>query len=191
MFRMWGFGRGISGRTVRPWMGLLCTVLAAGLLLAGCVVGHTTLTPVGNNDIFAGDVKNLGESPILAHNIKVEYLDAAGNVVETQRVTGCLRSLQPGAMDFFEAKSTQPPAAITSARAAVAVDNSIKLGDIKASVFSISNVQATLDGTTITVNGNIKNTSSKTVSSPKVCVVLRSGANNVLRVGSQARSEEH
>lgn len=186
---MRGFGRGISGRTVRPRMGLLCTVLAASLLLAGCVVGHTTLTPIGNSDVFAGDVQNLTKSPILAHNITVEFLDAQGNVVETQSVAGCLRSLQPGATDFFEAKSTTVPSAISDARAKVAVDASIKLGAIGAAVFNISNVQATLSGTNVTVNGNLKNTTGTALTSPKVCVVLRSSSNGVVRVGSQTLSQ--
>jgi len=166
-------------------MGLLVTVLAASLLLAGCVVGHTTLTPIGNSDIFAGEVKNMTKAPILAHKINVDYLDAEGNVVETQSVSGCLQSLQPGAMDFFEAKSAQPPSSITSARAAVVVDASIKLGKIGAAVFSISNVQATLDGATITVNGNLKNTTSRAVKDVTVCAVLRSSSNDVVRVVTQ------
>ncbi len=201
-------------------MGLLCAVLVAGTLLAGCVVAHTTLTTIGNNDVFAGDVKNLTKSPILAHDVRVDFLDGAGNVVESQVLPGCLRSLQPGALDFFEATSVQPAPSIHGARARVNVDANIKLGTVAPAMLTVTAVQATLASPAVTangsppqptaspsltkttpgpvattqsvagsgmvtVNGTLTSTVSTPITAPKVCVVLRSGAGDVVRVTSQ------
>ncbi|MHB8683086.1 MAG: hypothetical protein ACYC9X_02015 [Dehalococcoidia bacterium] len=199
----------------------MCAVLVAGSVLAGCVVAHTTLTTIGNSDVFAGDVKNLTKSPILAHDLRVDFLDSAGNVAESQVFPGCLRSLQPGATDFFEATSARPAALIASARAAVNPDANMKLGSVQPAALTIGSVQAslasasaqemptsaalqatptfapvkatagpaavqaTLNGTMMTVNGTLTSTIATPITAPKVCVVLRSSAGDVVRVAAQ------
>lgn len=158
-------------------------MLAVAGVCGSCLVVHTSLTKIGSTAIFAGEVKNSSGNQILAHNVHVDFLDGAGNVVDAQDVRGCLDSLQVGASDFFEARSSNP--AVVTARARVSADGALRLGIVQTGGLAISGVGAVQKAGTLTVNGTIANPAPTTVSAPKVCAVLRSSSNDVLRVASQ------
>ncbi len=164
---------------------LIAGSVVAAIIVSACVVKNTSLTTIGGNDIFAGELQNRTNQQILAHAIQVDFLDPNGNVIDSQTVPGCLRSVQPGTSDFFEVQSTQPAASIASARGKFSINSSLRLGAVQTASVSISGVQVALSGTSLAVSGTVLNTGALALSSPKVCVVLRNSGNAIVRVGSQ------
>ncbi len=152
-----------------------------------CVFTHISIVPTdGTHMTFGGQVDNSSGANILQHNIVVAFLDFSNNLVETQTVSGCLRSIPNGQSDFFSATSANAASSITGANALarVAFDSAFKVGTTSPQNVSITNITAirTTNATpaTLTVAGRITNNASTTLVSPNVCIVVRTSAGNVL-----------
>lgn len=170
-------------KVVVPRLGLIAI---AALVLSGCILTvHTSLTRVGTAQVFAGELANRGPEAFLGHDVRVEFLDSAGSVVDTKVVPGCLHSLQAGASDFFDAQSAAPAGSIAAARARVNFDAALSLGNVALASMTISGVSLGVDGDTVAVTGSLTNSGSSTLSDPTVCAVLRTNKNDVVRVSSQ------
>jgi hypothetical protein len=158
-------------------------IVLMGAIAAACVVMHSTLTQVGDHDVFAGELHNYTNTDILGHDIEIEFTDANGNLVDNWVVSGCLRSLQRGTSDFFEVTSDQPAASTSGATARLSYNNHFRVGPVVTGNLAISNVVAKRSATDLTVTGTLTNINPATLTDAKACVVVRSDDNDVVRVG--------
>jgi hypothetical protein len=157
-------------------------VAAAVVVIAGlaamaqtCVVTNESLTTIGSHDRFAGEMWNDSGVNILQHEFIVAFLDKDGEVIETRKVDGCLRSLQDGGSDFFSASSSSAPAATDIALARIAnlrEDHDFTLGKVKDGNIGLTDVTANRDGAVLTVAGTVTNLDNETLEQPAVCAVV-------------------
>jgi hypothetical protein len=165
-------------------------LIVAGFLLAGiigfagtCTVKNVSLTKIGSNDVFAGELANDSGVNILGHRYLVAFLDSNGSVLETKTVEGCLRSLQNGESDFFSAKSSQPSSQTTVGLARLAFDANFKVGTVDSGSATFSGVTvARKHDTDLVVKGTVKNTDSTKLEAPTVCVVVYDNNDKVVLV---------
>lgn len=163
----------------RPTLAI-AVVLAA--TLSGCLVQRASLTRLATNALYAGEIHNFSNGDILGHNLTVDFLDKDGKVLESQTVIPCLRSLQHGATDFFEAQHNDPAHVTTSVRAVVSLDSTLKSGVVVPAHLTLSSVAATERAGTVTVTGTASNSNPQTIAVPKACAIARSSSGSVLRV---------
>lgn len=157
-------------------------IVLMAAVAAACVVQHSTLTQVGDHDVFAGDLHNYTTTDILGHDIEIDFFDANGNLVDNWVVPGCLRSLQRGTSDFFEQTSDQAAASTNSAKAQINYGPDFKVGNVVAGNLAISNVQSNRVTTSLTVTGTLTNINATTLNDAKACIVVRNSDNDVVRV---------
>jgi hypothetical protein len=161
----------------------LVAVVALMATAATCVVTHESLTTIGENDTFAGEMENDSGVDILQHRFRVAFLNANGAVVETITVEGCLRSLQDGGSDFFSASSRLPAdtTRIGLGRLAnIAEDPGFKIGRVEDGDIVVNDVTAVRTGTTLTVEGTITNEDDDTLEDPVACAVVWNDSNRII-----------
>ncbi len=166
-------------------------LLIAGLLLAGiigfagtCTIQNVSLTKIGSNDTFAGEIHNDSGANILGHTVLVAFLDSNGTVLETKNAPLCLRSLQNGAVDYFSVKSSKPSADTTVGLARLSFDSTFKVGSVDTGSVTITGVTAVRkNDTDLIVKGTVKNTDSTKLEAPNACIVLYDNNDKVIVVG--------
>lgn len=166
-------------------------LLAAGLVIAGliafagtCTIQHISLTKIGSNDTFAGEVHNDSGVNLLQHNVVVAFLDSSGTVLETKTVSPCLRTLQDGDVDYFSAKSSKPASQTTVGLARIAFDGTLKVGTAESGDLTLSNIVITRkDDTELTVTGTIKNNDDTKLTNVTACIVVFTSSDNVIIIG--------
>ncbi len=162
---------------------IVAIMLALGLMsFAGtCVLTNFTLTNTdGTHDTFGAQFINNTGANFLGHDFVVAFVDANGNVVDTQTVQGCLRSWQNGASDFFSATSIQSASVTAAALARLGFDPALTAGTTVPGNAVITNVSVTLNGTTLTITGKITNNDSAILSAPAVCAVVYNSTGQVV-----------
>jgi len=167
---------------------IIALLAIVGLGLAGfagtCNLLHTSLTQIGSSDTYAGELQNNTGANFLGHKFKVAFVDANGNVVSTKtNVSGCLRSWQNGASDFFSVPSGVGASTTTAAIASIDYGQPLVVGNTITGDVSLTNVTVVRNGTSLVVSGTIKNNDSVTLTSPAVCAVVYSSAGNVVVTG--------
>ncbi len=162
---------------------------AAALLVAGiaavaatCTVQNTRMTTIGGKDTFAGAIVNNTGADFLGTNVDVSFLDSANEVVETQRVEPALRSFPAGATNFFSATASADPSETTSALASLATDSTLVAGIPVSADYTLSNIAATRDGTTLHVTGTLTSNDPNVLAEPHVALVVRDDAGNIVIV---------
>ncbi len=166
-------------------------IVAAVFGLAGlaafagtCTVTHISLVETdGTHDTFGGQIDNGSGVNILNHNFLVAFLDANNNLVETKTVPGCLRSMQDGTSDFFSATSTELSSNTKVGLARLAFDSAFKVGGVADGDVSLSDIEVSRNGETLSITGTIKNNDNDTLVDPAVCIVVRDSDDNVLITG--------
>lgn len=166
---------------------LFTVALGAAAFAGTCQFQKTRLTTIGSTDTYAGEVVNNSGVDFLGTAVDVAFLDASGNVVETDQVEPALRSFQDGATNFFSVAAAAPPSDTSSAIARLATDSTLVRGTTVAGYVSLSNVAAQRDvgGTTLRVTGTITNYDSVVLADPHVVAVVRDDSGNVVVVGSE------
>jgi len=158
--------------------------LAAFASFAGtCTVMNVRVTSFNNHKTLGGELQNTSGANLLQHNIRVTFFDSNNNIVETKVTTGCLRSLQNGASDFFSVQTTDNGDSSVSAISALAYDSALRSGTTVTGNASVSNVQIHRNGTSLVVTGTLTNNDDTTLTSPVVCVVVRDDSDHILVVG--------
>lgn len=172
---------------MKKWLAAAIIGIAAIAAFAGtCVVRNVSLTSVGSHDVFAGELANSSGVNILQHQFRVSFLDSNGNVVETQTVSGCLRSVQDGASDFFSAKAVAADTSTSVGLARLAnfaEDPNFRIGAVAASDITITVTGVSRAGATLTVSGSVENNSSTTLADPAVCAVVYDNGDRVVVTG--------
>jgi hypothetical protein len=160
---------------------------------ATCVVTHESLTTIGDNDTFAGELRNDSGVDILQHKFRVAFLNSNGAVIESRTVDGCLRSLQAGESDFFAVSSNQPHQATTiglARLANLAEDPNFKVGRVEEGDIDVHETTASREATTLTVEGKITNHDSDTLEDPAVCVVVWNEDDRVITTANQTNIDD-
>ncbi|HET6614481.1 MAG TPA: FxLYD domain-containing protein [Dehalococcoidia bacterium] len=176
-------------------------ILAVSLIslaaLAGmaqtCVVTHESLTTIGDNDTFAGELQNDSGVDILQHKFRIAFLNSNGAVIESRTVDGCLRSLQAGESDFFAVSSNQPHQSTTiglARLANLAEDPNFKVGRVEEGDIDVHESTASREATTLTVEGKITNHDSDTLEDPNVCVVVWDDDDRVITTAKQTNIDD-
>jgi hypothetical protein len=166
----------------------LAVVAVAGFaaFAATCTVSNTSFTDINGHDTFAGELHNDSGVDMLAHKFRVSFIDSDNNLVEVSTTSGCLRSLQNGASDFFSVRANSASATTKfglARLANLAEDPDFTVGQTADGDASITDITATRTGMTLTVTGTIKNNDSDTLVDPAACVVVRDNDGNVVIVG--------
>jgi hypothetical protein len=171
----------------------LISLAALAGMAATCVVRNESLTKIGNNDTFAGELRNDSGVDILQHKFRVAFLNSNGAVIESRTIDGCLRSLQAGESDFFSVSSNQPAAATTiglARLANLAEDPSFKVGRVEEGDIDVHETTASREATTLTVEGKITNHDSDTLEDPVVCVVVWNDDGRVITTAKDASIDD-
>ncbi len=164
----------------------LAAILAiVGLGLAGfagtCNLLLTSLTQIGTTDTYAGALQNNTGANFLAHKFKVAFVDINGNVIDQRtNVSGCLRSWQNGTSDFFSVASIQPAASTAAAIASLDYSQPLTGGTTLATSSTVTSVAASLNSTTLTVTGTLRNNDAVTLVQPNVCAVVYNSSGTIL-----------
>ncbi|MHB8516664.1 MAG: hypothetical protein ACYDCT_14925 [Dehalococcoidia bacterium] len=164
----------------------LAAILAiVGLGLAGfagtCNLLQTSLTQIGTTDTYAGALQNNTGANFLAHKFKVAFVDINGNVIDQRtNVSGCLRSWQNGTSDFFSVASIQPAASTAAAIASLDYSQPLTGGTTLATSSTVTSVAASLNSTTLTVTGTLRNNDAVTLVQPNVCAVVYNSSGTIL-----------
>lgn len=168
---------------MKKWLALGVLGIAALSAFAGtCVVTNTRLTTIGNNKVFAGQLKNETGANFLQHNFLVAFIDSNNNLVETKSVEGCLRSLQTNQTNYFSATSTSNASGINAALSRLALDGTLKAGETADGDLTFSNLRIRRQGNQVKVSGTLKNNDNDELFLPRVCVVVKDVNDNVLIV---------
>jgi hypothetical protein len=164
-------------------------LLAAGLVIAGlaafagtCTIQRISLTTIGSNDVFAGEIHNDSGVGILQHNMAVAFLDGSNNLLETQIVQPCLRTLPSGGANYFSATSNYPAVQTQTGLARINLDSTFKVGPPATGSGTITGLTVTRNGTSLLVNGTFKNLDSTTLTEPNACAVVYNSSGNVVVV---------
>jgi hypothetical protein len=171
-------------------------LIIAGLALAAfasfagtCSVINVRVTSYNSHKTLGGELQNTSGANLLQHNIRVTFFDSNNNIVESKITTGCLRSLQNNASDFFSVTTTDNGNSSVSAISALAYDSTLRAGTTVTGNASISNVQIHRNGLTLTVTGTLTNNDGTTLTSPVVCAVVRDDSDGILVVGKDTTSD--
>lgn len=159
-------------------------VVAAIVAFAGtCTIQHISLTTIGTNDVFAGEVHNDSGVSILQHNVLVAFLDPSNNLLETKIVQPCLRTLPNGGANYFSAQSSYAASQTQTGLARVNFDSTFKVGTPAVGSGTITSLKVSRNGTALTVSGTFKNLDSTTLTAPNACAVVYNSSGNVVVVG--------
>lgn len=159
-------------------------VVAAIVAFAGtCTIQHISLTTIGTNDVFAGEVHNDSGVSILQHNVIVAFIGTSNNLLETKTVQPCLRTLPTGGVNYFSAQSSFSAAQTSAGLARVNFDSTFKVGTPATGSGTITNLKVSRSGTALTVTGTFQNLASTTLTSPNACAVVYNSSGNVVVVG--------
>jgi len=153
----------------------LLGIVAVTAFAATCTIQNASLTTIGDNDTFAGELHNDSGVEILNHKIKVAFLNDNGAVVETRTVRGCLRSLQDGARNFFSVESSLDADDTDIALARMAnleEDSTFKVGTVEQGNLAFSGVTVTRTGTGLAISGTLENEDGDDLQDPVVCAVV-------------------
>ncbi len=162
-------------------------IIAAATLgiaaVASACIQNAGFTRIGSHDVFAGEIQNDTSADILAHDVLVAFLDSDGDVVDTEEVESCLRSLQSGETDFFSVESEESYSDTTSAIGRVDSD-SLEFGDTADGDFELTDitVERDEDGEILRVDGTITNLDEEDLDDPAVCAVVYDDDGNVVVV---------
>ena len=162
---------------------IVSALLAATAVAATCTVINVTLTTIGANDTFGGELKNDSGVNILEHNILVAFFNGSNELQETKNATVCLRSLPNGKSNYFSARSNRPAADTVNGLARLNFDALFKVGNVAIGNVTISNLRFVRNGTSLTVDGTIRNNDATKLTDPAVCVVVFNTSDSVILVG--------
>ncbi|MBF6599627.1 MAG: hypothetical protein IVW36_03850 [Dehalococcoidia bacterium] len=157
-------------------------IVGGAFVFGGCVVQHASSSRLDTNALFAGEIHNYTGVDILAHEVQVDFLDKSGNVIQSATVIPCLRSLQSGSSEFFEAQSNDPTLLLAAGRARLAGDPAPTFGHVLRGSLTLSGARASQTGGLVTVNAVASNSSAEGVSTPKACAIAKDARGDVLRV---------
>jgi len=162
---------------------IVSALLAVTAIAATCVVINVTLTTIGSNDTFGGELKNDSGVNILEHNILVAFFNNNNDLLETMNATVCLRSLPNGRSNYFSARSSRPAAETVNGLARLNFDSLFKVGNVATGNVTISNLTFDRNGTSLTVDGTVRNNDATKLTDPAVCVVIFNTNDSVILVG--------
>lgn len=163
----------------------LLGALGALFMAATCTVTNTRMTTIDGHDVFAGELQNDSGVNILNHKIRVAFLDSSNNLVETQTIDGCVRSLQNGESNYFSAKAAASDSTTASALSRMAnlqEDPAFKVGTVADSDIDITALSIRRDADTLRITGTVKNLADDKLYAPNVCAVVWDDAGNVVIV---------
>lgn len=167
---------------------IIALLAIVGLGLAGfagtCNLLHMSLTQIGTTDTYAGELQNNTGGNFLDHKFKVTFVDINGNIVDQRtNVSGCLRSWQNGASDFFSVASTVSASTTTNAIASLDFGQPLVAGNTVTGNAAITNVTIVRNATSLTVTGTLANNDSTTLTSPVVCAIVYNSSGNAVVMG--------
>ncbi len=161
---------------------LAFAVLAVASLAAfagTCVFRNDSTTDVNGDAVYGSELRNETGVDFLGHRFVVAFLNDDLDVIETQTVDGCLRSLQADASDFFSADSGEDFDDVEVVLRRLATDSTLKLGETVAGELTFDDVEATRDGNDLVVTGNVENTSGDDLEDVRVCAVVYNNDDDV------------
>jgi hypothetical protein len=162
---------------------IVSALLAVTAVAATCTVINVTLTTIGSNDTFGGELKNDSGVNILEHNVLVAFFNGSNELQETKNATVCLRSLPNGKSNYFSARSSRPAAETVNGLARLNYDSLFKVGNVETGNVTISNLRFVRNGTNLNVEGRVKNNDATQLRDPAVCVVVFNNNDSVILVG--------
>lgn len=162
-------------------LGVIPFIIGFAILAASCLVRSATIAIVGTNYVYTGEAANLTQVDVEQSYVKLDYLDGGGNVIATQFVSPCTRTLQAGAISPVEGMIPQTGVTVASVKATVQWVT-IAHRDLPALGFSSPAVSES--GTTLFVSGNVANSSASAVyAGVHVCMAAYDASGNVVSVG--------
>ena len=170
----------------------LLGIVALAAIAATCTIQNESLTKIGEHDTFGGELHNDSGVDILAHRIRVSFLNSNNAVVETRTIQGCLRSMQDGTANFFSVASALDSGETNIALARMAnleEDPGFKIGGTVQGNVEVSGVTVTRTGTSIVITGTIKNVDGDALDDPAACVVVYNDDDRVVVVGRDALAD--
>lgn len=149
---------------------LLLGIVGLASIAATCVIRNISLTEIDGDMHYAGEMDNETTANILNHKYKIAFLNSSGDVVVTKTVSGCLRSLQAGASDFFSANSGKSKS--QAKVGLVRLEGPLTFGETVNGTLTFSNVKVTRDGEDIVVAGKVTNDDNDDLENVRVCAVV-------------------
>ena len=159
---------------------LLAGTAVIGLLATACVIQFTTLF-VDDEDRthFVGLASNLTDGDVVSAVVEVQYFDRSNNLLATDFVATCTRTLQSGQSSPFESII---PAGVAVSRAETVV-HSLTFGERPTPDFDFEDIEFTGDAEGTHVTGVIENNDDITYRAVQVCAAFFDEDGNVVRVG--------
>lgn len=159
---------------------LLLAVALMGILATACIIDFTTLF-VDDDDRthFVGLARNLTDVDVVDAIVEVKYYDSGNNLLATDFVRTCTRTLQGRQSSPFESVI---PAGVTVKRAESIV-RPLTFGERPTPDFDFENVEVTGDAAGTHLTGTIQNNDDITYRAVRVCAAFFNDDGDVVRVG--------
>lgn len=159
---------------------LLLGLAVLGILATACIIQFSTLFVDGDGRThFVGLASNLTDIDVVSAVVEVNYFDGGNNLLATDFVTTCTRTLQGGQSSPFESII---PAGVSAARAETKV-HPLTFGERPTPDFDFENIQFSSDAAGTHLTGTIENNDDITYRGVQVCAAFFDDDGDVLRVG--------
>jgi len=160
---------------------LLVLLLALiGIVAGGCIIQFSTLyQDDASRTHFVGLASNLTKADVVSASVEVKFFDSSNNLLATQFVSPCTRTLQAHQSSPVESII---PKGVTVKRTETVV-HPVTFGEKMVPDFDIKNVTVDEDGTVTHLKGDVKNSDNETFYAVQVCVAFFDDDEDVVRVG--------
>jgi hypothetical protein len=162
---------------------LLFAIVGLTAFAGTCIIRAERVSDVDGDSFYGAEMFNDSGADILNHRFKVAFLDDNGNVLDTKTVSGCLRSLQNGATNYFSAQSNEDPDDVELGLSRL--EGPLTFGEVTSGDLELSDIEVVRNGDQLVITGTITNNGNDEVFEAQVCVVVRddsSGDGRIQRV---------
>lgn len=146
---------------------LVGSLLGLGVLAASCFVASSRVYQSGNNFVFVGEARNATNADVVQSYVKVQYLDSLGNVLATDFVAPCTRTLQAGASAPVTDTLVDGGLSVASVQTTV---QWVTAGHRDPAALAFSNLDVSQSGTTLFAAGTVTNTGADSYAGVHVCM---------------------
>ena len=159
---------------------VLVLVLAmTGILAAGCIVRFGTFNK--DTDHYVGLASNISGVDVVSASVQVDFLDISGNIVDTENVDTCTRTLQKGMDSPIEATSDRDARSVRATLHPLTFGHrdGTDIDDIDEDDVEIPAVS----GDTLHIKGTDLIVANEDLEDVQICAAIFDNDGNVLAVG--------
>lgn len=155
-------------------------LLAVAVLGASCFVTNSRVYQSGNNFVFVGEARNATNADVVQSYVKVQYLDSLGNVLATDFVAPCTRTLPAGGSSPVTDTLVDGGLSVASVQTTV---QWVTAGHRDPAALTLSSPNVSQVDSTVFASGTVTNTGPDNYTAVHVCLAAYDAGGIVVGVG--------